>query len=46
MPAYGEKQQPAGIPIKVVELPLKSRKGAITKDLPYKGNAVLNANRK
>ena len=45
MPAYGEKQQPAGKRKLIIERPLVSRKGIISKNIPYKGNPVRNANR-
>jgi|TARA_Y100000310_G_scaffold227292_1_gene229523 hypothetical protein len=44
MPAYGEKQQPAGKKKIIIERPLVSRKGIVSTP-PYKGNAVHNANR-
>ena len=55
MPTYGEKQTPAGIdkskaPRKPSKRVMKSRNTNIISnlsidDIPYKGNAVLNANR-
>ena len=55
MPTYGEKQTPAGIdkskaPRKPGKRIMKSKDTTIISDLsidniPYKGNAVLNANR-
>ena len=44
MPAYGEKQQPAGRLKPIIERPLVSRKGMITKNIPRK-NPVCEANR-
>ena len=43
MPAYGEKQKPAGRKKKIIiERPLVNRKGIVGMP-PYKGNAVHNA---
>ncbi len=57
MPAYGENQKPAGVKLNtpkrcmpVGERTMKSKDGTIAKaftvnNIPYKGNASLNANR-
>jgi len=55
MPTYGEEQKPAGVDKSPANKPLgkrvmKSRNTTIVSDLsidniPYKGNAVLNANK-
>jgi len=57
MPAYGEKQKPAGVKLNtpkrcmpVGERTMMSKDGTIAKaftvnNIPYKGNANLNANR-
>ena len=55
MPTYGEKQKPAGINKSPMQKPLGKRvmeskndniKSSLTIDnIPYEGNAVLNANK-
>ena len=55
MPTYGEKQKPAGVNKSPMQKPLGKRvmesknvniKSSLTIDnIPYEGNAVLNANK-
>jgi hypothetical protein len=55
MPTYGEKQKPAGVELNPAK-PILGKRSMISKDatiatvltidqIPYKGNAALNANK-